>query len=131
VRLKPGKPLYCGRLGERWVFGLPGNPLSTVATYLLFVEPLLRRLAGEAGAVAPLRDARLGAPSRIDGDRTVLATAHLRAGEDGELVATPTAEQGSHLTKALAEADAFVVLPHAQPDLPAGAPVRVLELHRC
>lgn len=128
VRMKPGKPVFCGRAGERWVFGLPGNPLSTVATFLVFVEPLLRRLAGEADATARLGRARLAVASSLQGGRTTYATATLRRSEDGTLLATPTAKQGSHMTKALADADAFAVLPHETPELAAGAEVRILEI---
>ncbi len=55
VRLKPGKPMWFGRRGPTLVFGLPGNPLSTVACFLLFVDPALRRMQGEAERGAALR----------------------------------------------------------------------------
>ena len=54
VRLKPGKPLWFGRRGATLVFGLPGNPLSTLACSLLFILPALRRLHGEADAAPPM-----------------------------------------------------------------------------
>ena len=78
VRLKPGKPLWFGRRGATLVFGLPGNPLSVVACYLLFVEPALRRMQGEADAVAATVPVRLDAcrPAR----RQPHHAAHRRAG---------------------------------------------------
>ena len=57
VRIKPGKPLWFGRRGDTLVFGLPGNPLSTIVCFCVFIEPALRRLAGE-------RDARPAARAR-------------------------------------------------------------------
>ena len=50
VRIKPGKPLWFGRRGDTLVFGLPGNPLSTIVCFCVFIEPALRRLAGEPDA---------------------------------------------------------------------------------
>ena len=47
VRVKPGKPLWFGRRGDTLVFGLPGNPLSSIVGFLAFIEPALRRMHGE------------------------------------------------------------------------------------
>jgi len=126
VRLKPGKPLWFGRRGATLVFGLPGNPLSTVACFLLFVGPALRRLQGEAAAAPPYVPARLAVPARPADGRTTLLTARLERGADGVLEATPTEGQGSHLTGALAASDGFVVVPHDAGELPAGSAVQAL-----
>lgn len=129
VRVKPGKPLFCGTTdGGRWAFGLPGNPLSGVVTFLVFVEPLLRRLGGEQGAVearVPVRTTREIAPQ--DG-RTTYLTATLQTGADGIPQATPTEQQGSAMTLALARADAFIVAPHTAPAVAAGGLVEALLL---
>jgi molybdopterin molybdotransferase len=128
VRLKPGKPLWFGRRGSTLVFGLPGNPLSTVACFVLFVGPALRRLQGETAAAPPFVPARLAVPARPADGRTTLLTARLVRAADGVLEATPTEGQGSHLTGALAASDGFVVVPHAAGELPAGAAVDALLL---
>jgi molybdopterin molybdotransferase len=128
VRLKPGKPLWFGRRGATLVFGLPGNPLSTVACFLLFVGPALRRLQGETGAEPPYVPARLAVPARPADGRTTLLTSRLVRGADGVLEATPTEGQGSHLTGALAASDGFVAIPHAAGELPRGSPVQALLL---
>jgi molybdopterin molybdotransferase len=128
VRLKPGKPLWFGRRGETLVFGLPGNPLSTVACFLLFVGPALRRLQGEADAAPPYVPVRLAVPARPADGRTTLLTARMVRAEDGVLEATPTEGQGSHLTGALAASDGFVVIPHTAGELPAGTLVGALLL---
>ena len=128
VRLKPGKPLWFGRRGAALVFGLPGNPLSTVACFLLFVGPALRRLQGEADAAPRFVPARLAVPARPADGRTTLLTARLAHGADGVLEATPTEGQGSHLTGALAASDGFVAIPHDAGELPAGARVDALLL---
>ena len=128
VRLKPGKPLWFGRVDATLVFGLPGNPLSTVACFLLFVGPALRRMQGEADAEPASVPARLTVPARPADGRTTLLTTALAHGPDGMLEATPTEGQGSHLTGALAASDAFAVVPYTAGELPAGALVDALLL---
>jgi molybdopterin molybdotransferase len=121
VRLKPGKPLWFGRRDATLVFGLPGNPLSVVACFLLFVDPALRRMQGQGDAVAATVPVRLTVPARPSDNRTTLLTAKLERGADGVLEATPTEGQGSHLTGALAASDAFVIVRHNAGEQPAGA----------
>ena len=64
VRIKPGKPIFCGRRGDTWVFGLPGNPVSTVAGFIIFVAPLLRRMQGERFAPPATSQVVLAADAR-------------------------------------------------------------------
>jgi molybdopterin molybdotransferase len=128
VRLKPGKPLWFGRRDATLVFGLPGNPLSTVACFLLFVGPALRRMQGETDAQPIAVPARLTVAARAADGRTTLLTARLGNGPDGMREATPTEGQGSHLTGALGASDAFAVIPHTAGELPVGAVVDALLL---
>jgi molybdopterin molybdotransferase len=128
VRIKPGKPLWFGRRGDTLVFGLPGNPLSTIVCFCVFIEPALRRLAGEAGARPRLEPGRLTTAAQASDGRTTFLTSTLRPGPDGVLEATPTERQGSHMTGALGESDGFAVAPEEGGELPAGAPVDVLRL---
>jgi molybdopterin molybdotransferase len=123
VRIKPGKPIFCGRRGDTWVFGLPGNPVSTVVGYLVFVAPLLRRLGGGAFEQPALSEVTLAADARNPGERTTYATARLT---DGGVALTD--KQGSHMTKALADADGFAILPWDRDVLPAGERVAFLSL---
>ena len=128
VRIKPGKPMWFGRRGDTLVFGLPGNPLSTIVCFCVFIEPALRRLAGEVDARPRLEPGRLTAPARASDGRTTFLTSSLREGADGVLEATPTERQGSHMTGALGESDGFAVAPDEAGELPTGAPVDVLRL---
>jgi molybdopterin molybdotransferase len=128
VQIKPGKPLWFGRRGDTLVFGLPGNPLSTIVCFAVFIEPALRRLAGEPGAGPRLEPGRLTTAARASDNRTTFLTAALRPGADGVLEATPTERQGSHMTGALGESDGFAVAPKDAGELPAGAAVDVLRL---
>jgi molybdopterin molybdotransferase len=128
VRIKPGKPLWFGRRGDTLVFGLPGNPLSTIVCFCVFIDPALRRLAGERDARPRLEPGRLTTPARASDGRTTFLTSTLRPGADGVLEATPTERQGSHMTGALGESDGFAVAPEEAGELPAGAGVDVLRL---
>jgi molybdopterin molybdotransferase len=110
VRIKPGKPLWFGRRGDTLVFGLPGNPLSSLVGFLAFIEPVLRRLHGEREAAMTTVPARLTGEAGPSDGRTTFYTAALRPGPDGVLEATPTERQGSHMTGALGESDGFVIV---------------------
>jgi molybdopterin molybdotransferase len=121
VRIKPGKPVFCGRRGDRWAFGLPGNPLSGVCAFLVFVEPLLRRMHGEADATERRIRVRTTLPiDAMDGRTTYLTARMVGPGE-----AEPTEQQGSAMTLALARADCFLI---ADGPIPAGEEVDALPL---
>lgn len=122
VRMKPGKPLYCGVKDGHWVFGLPGNPISCVVGYLMFVVPVLRMLQGLPFAT-PYRKSVLSVDVRRTADRTVLLTARTTQASNGTVLVTPTVTQGSAMMCALAEADCFVVVPLDRETIPAGSTV--------
>ena len=121
VRVKPGKPLWFGRRAATLVFGLPGNPLSSIVGFLTLIEPALRRLHGERDPAMRTVRARLTAAAGPSDGRTTFLTSRLAPGADGVLEATPTANQGSHLTGALGQSDGFAIAPHGSGPLPAGA----------
>jgi molybdopterin molybdotransferase len=128
VQIKPGKPLWFGRRGGTLVFGLPGNPLSTIVCFCVFIEPALRRLQGEREAAPRLVRGRLAGPAEASDGRTTFLTAAISRAADGVLEATPTERQGSHMTGALGESDGFAVAPHGAPALEAGDAVDLLLL---
>jgi molybdopterin molybdotransferase len=110
VSLQPGKPLVVARgPAGQVVFGLPGNPASVFVTFRLFVQPLLRSLAGHAdglwwGAAAAVLGA--ATPTAAGRERVVGVRLEHRTGEPA--VAWPLAPRGSHDLAALATADALV-----------------------
>jgi molybdopterin molybdotransferase len=128
VRIKPGKPLWFGRRGRTLVFGLPGNPLSTIVCFCVFIAPALRRLQGEKDARPRLERGRLATAARASDGRTTFLTSALSAGPDGVLEAAPTERQGSHMTGALGESDGFAVAPEEAGELAPGAAVDILRL---
>jgi molybdopterin molybdotransferase len=128
VRIKPGKPLWFGRQGDTLVFGLPGNPLSAIVCFSVFIEPALRTMHGEPATGPRLVKGRLAVPAGPSDSRTTYLTAKLEQQPDGTLLATPTERQGSHMTGALGESDGFVVAPHHMPHLEPGDEVDILAL---
>lgn len=93
VAMKPGKPLAVGRRGQTLVFGLPGNPVSAMVTFELFVRPALRALQGLAPAV-PTLPARLAEPIKKAAGLRLFVRARLDRRGD-ELWAVPLASQSS------------------------------------
>jgi len=123
VALQPGKPTWFGtRSEDKLVFGLPGNPVSTVVTFSLFVAPALAALQGTRTARTLESEAELGVEVRRDPGREQALRVRLRRG-DGRTVATPNGAQGSHILTSLLGADALAMIPPGQGTLPAGTAV--------
>jgi molybdopterin molybdotransferase len=129
VALQPGKPTWFGRRGPALVFGLPGNPVSAVVTFGLFVAPALAGLQGRAGERLLVSEAVLGTAVRRNPDREQALRVRLER-RDGRLVATPTGPQGSHIVTSLLGADALALVPAGEGELEAGAAVTLEPLPR-
>jgi molybdopterin molybdotransferase len=127
VALQPGKPTWFGTLGDRLVFGLPGNPVSAVVTFSLFVLPALRALQGASATTRPEPDAVLGVEVKRNPRREQAIRVTLDRG-DGPPSATPTGAQGSHMLTSLLGADALAMIPPGEGALAAGSSVRLAEL---
>jgi molybdopterin molybdotransferase len=119
VALRPGKPTWFGTRGATLVFGLPGNPVSAMVTFLLFVRPALAALQGASAAPGRLR-AVLAVPLPRHADRDECVRVRLRDGR-----ATPTGPQGSHQLSSMLGADGLAIVPRGEGELPAGAEVEV------
>ena len=122
VAIKPGKPVWLGRVGDTFVMGLPGNPGSALVTARLLLAPLVAGLLGQTRP-SPLEwiDLPLGVPIPATSDRETFLRAALI---DGKLV--PVANQDSGAQRALAEANWLVRCPAGQGPLAAGAMVPAL-----
>ena len=127
VAIRPGKPVAFGRWGETVFFGLPGNPVSSMVTFELFVRPALRRLRGLAEPSRPTVTARLTEAARHTPGRQSYQRAVVTP-EAGGFVVTPTARQGSGMMRSMVEANALLVIPADVPALPAGSTGTVLLL---
>ncbi len=130
VAIKPGKPFVFGRLGETPVFGLPGNPVSMMVTFLQLARPALLRRAG----MAPSRPARWWVvcrtrlrkpPGRMEFQRGVL---DWREGVPG---VTALREQGGHRLTSMSRANCFIVLPSECAGVEAGEMVEVEPFDGC
>jgi molybdopterin molybdotransferase len=123
VALQPGKPTWFGTKEDTLVFGLPGNPVSAVVTFLLFARPAIAALQGRDPG-APRVTARLTtAIERHAGrDRAV----RVRLTEDGDArTATPTGPQGSHQLTSMLHADGLAIVPAGDGALAEGERVTV------
>jgi molybdopterin molybdotransferase len=119
IAIKPGKPLAFGRLGDALLFGLPGNPVSSLVTFELFVRPALRKLAGCEDVTRPLVSAVLATSLSHERGRREFVRARLTWRED-RYVATPTGTQGSHRLSSLAGADAYLIAHEERGDYAIG-----------
>jgi molybdopterin molybdotransferase len=123
VALRPGHPTWFGTAGGTLVFGLPGNPVSAMVTFHLFVRPALARMLGR-------RDAERRASAVLDEDypkrpgRAHVVRCALAAREDGWHV-RPTKAQGSHILTSMLGAEALAYLEVEQADVRAGERVQI------
>ena len=126
IAMKPGKPLAFGKLGRAFFLGLPGNPVSVMATFILFARPALQQMQGTQ-VETPLRlKAALAcdikkAPGRRDYQRGILSQK-----PDGTLQASTTGIQGSHMLSSMSQANCFIVIPQESGSISAGAEVEVI-----
>jgi molybdopterin molybdotransferase len=119
VALRPGKPTWFGTYDGRLVFGLPGNPVSAMVTFLLFARPALLALQGGNPALRRER-ARLGVAVQRSAARDECVRVRLDEG-----VATPTGDQASHRLSSMLGADGLALVPRGDGPLPAGSEVEV------
>jgi len=129
IAMRPGKPLIFGRLGEAFVLGLPGNPVSSYVCALLFLTPLLRALQGDPQAGADKTEgALLGVDLPANKARRDFLRAKLSQDAQGRLIATPQPLQDSSLLTELAQSQALLIREIGAPAGLAGDPCRILRL---
>lgn len=126
VAVRPGKPLAFGTRGRTLVFGLPGNPVSSLVAVELFVRPALLALQGASSPGPRWETGRLAGPIRRNGARDELVRAR-RAREDSALL-EPLGGQESHMIARAAGADALVLVPAGEGELAVGEQARFLAL---
>jgi molybdopterin molybdotransferase len=127
IAVKPGKPLAFGVRGSTLVFGLPGNPVSSLVGAEVFVRPALLALQGATVPGPVFFEGRLGATVRRNAHRDEFLRARAVASEDGVLL-DPVTGQESHMIARAAAADALVLAPRGEGELVAGERVRYLPL---
>jgi molybdenum cofactor synthesis domain-containing protein len=128
IAIKPAKPFAFGRLDGTPIFGLPGNPVSSLVSFELLARPALRRMMGHRRLTRTSVVAVTDVPLDRQSDGKVhFVRVRGEFGDDGRYHVRPLDAQGSHQLAATALADALAVLPEG-PGLPAGADVAVLLL---
>jgi len=127
VALKPGKPTVFGKIGEKLIFGLPGNPVSVAVTFNLFARTALRAMQGAAEKGLPEVTAVLARNVKASPDRDSYLPAVLRTDEDGRLLAEPLKWGGSSDFVSFARANGLIVVP-AGGAIAGGDPAKCLRL---
>ncbi len=127
VAVKPGKPVSFGVRGRTLVFGLPGNPVSSLVGFELFVRPAVLALQGLSNPLPRYERGTLAAPVQRNQAREQLLRARRRSSPE-ETLLEPLGGQESHMIAAAARADALLLVERGGGELPAGASVRYLPL---
>jgi len=127
VALRPGKPLIFGSFRGVPLIGLPGNPVSTLVGFELFVKPALRQMQGrkdsEPALLPATTEERLAAIPGLEQYLRGVARRH-----SGRLLVRLTGNQGSHVLRSMADANCLVRVPPGEGELPAGSAVEVIPL---
>ncbi len=129
VAIKPGRPLTFGKLDATYFFGLPGNPVSVMVTFYQFVQPALRKLAGENKTLdlmvkVPCSSRLKKRTGRVEYQRGVL-----EQDATGRMVVRKTGAQGSGILRSMADANCFIVLPIDNDGVSPGDMVDVQPFH--
>ncbi len=130
IAMRPGRPMAVGRIqqGDKasLLFGLPGNPVAVMVTFLAFVRPALQQLMGAAPSTPVLLQARSAEALRKKPGRTEYQRGVVTRGADGHLNVRITGNQGSGVLSSMVEANGLIVLHHGQGNVAPGDPVDVM-----
>lgn len=130
IAMRPGRPMAVGRLDQTGhpsiLFGLPGNPVAVMVTFLAFVRPALQRMMGSLATPPILLKARCGEALRKKPGRTEYQRGIVTTEPDGSLKVRITGNQGSGVLRSMVEANGLIVLHHHQGHVAAGDEVDVM-----
>ncbi|MEW6693403.1 MAG: gephyrin-like molybdotransferase Glp [Pseudomonadota bacterium] len=132
IAMRPGRPMAVGRLADpaagrdTVLFGLPGNPVAVMVTFLAFVRPALLRMMGARDTTALLVRARSAEAMRKKPGRTEYQRGIVTRAADGSLQVRTTGHQGSGVLRSMVEANALIVLGHDQGSVAVGDEVDVM-----
>lgn len=129
AKIQPGKPIVFGKIREKYFFGLPGNPVSTMVTFELFARPMIEALCGKRTCKLIFSQARLRSDIRVKTGLKRFLPAVL-SGEFEHVEVELAAWQGSGDIAATARANCFIVIPPDRERLGAGEWVAVLRKER-
>jgi molybdopterin molybdotransferase len=126
IAMRPGRPMAVGRIGSAMLFGLPGNPVAVMVTFLAFVRPALLQMMGHATKPVPMLKARSQEAIRKKPGRTEYQRAIVTTTESGKLQVRTTGQQGSGVLSSMAAANGLLVLHHEQGNVAVDQEVDVL-----
>ena len=126
IAMRPGRPMAVGRLGECVLFGLPGNPVAVMVTFLAFVKPALLQMMGGLPSTTPYLRAKSAVALRKKPGRTEYQRGFVRTLPDGTLQVEAAGNQGSGVLRSMVEANGLIVLHHHQSSIAAGDEVDVM-----
>ena len=131
VRMRPGMPFLFGEIGKALIFCLPGNPVSTMATFLALVGPALAAMQGCRDVLPRMHSAKLSKAIRKSHDRTEFLRARIEIDGEGVCRAWPLSGQGSAMLRGVINANGLVVVPESTHELDSGEMVTVMPLPDC
>lgn len=126
IAMRPGRPMAVGRIGDAVLFGLPGNPVAVMVTFLAFVRPALLRMMGARTTQPVLLRARSAEAMRKKPGRTEYQRGTVTRTPDGGLAVRTTGNQGSGVLSSMVHANGLIVLHHAQGNVAPGDEVDVM-----
>lgn len=125
IAMKPGRPLAFGKINKALFFGLPGNPVSVMVTFYQFVQPALKKMAGENVQPTPMMQVQTESKIRKRPGRFEFQRGILFEDEQGELKVRTTGQQGSGILRSMSVANCFILLDEACDGIEAGTTVIV------
>jgi molybdopterin molybdotransferase len=126
IAMRPGRPMAVGHLGNSILFGLPGNPVAVMVTFLAFVKPALLHLMGGTNSTTPYLRAKSAVALRKKPGRTEYQRGFVRTLPDGTLQVEAAGNQGSGVLRSMVEANGLIVLHHHQSNVAAGDEVDMM-----
>jgi molybdopterin molybdotransferase len=126
IAMRPGRPMAVGRIANAVLFGLPGNPVAVIVTFLAFVRPALLQMMGCSAQAQPLLKARSSHAMRKKAGRTEYQRGIVSTTADGRLQVEITGNQGSGVLSSVVQANGLIVLSHDQGNVAAGDEVDVM-----
>jgi molybdopterin molybdotransferase len=128
IAMRPGRPMAVGRIGTKSsvLFGLPGNPVAVMVTFLAFVRPALLRMMGSTASHPPLLKARSTEAIRKKPGRTEYQRGTVTTAPDGTLEVKTTGNQGSGVLSSMVQANGLIVLHHDQSSIAVGDEIDVM-----
>ena len=126
IAMRPGRPMAVGRIGGAVLFGLPGNPVAVMVTFLAFVRPALLQMMGSTVGAPPMLKAHSMEPLRKKPGRTEYQRGIVSTNADGTLQVQTTGNQGSGVLSSMVQANGLIVLHHEQGNVGIGDLVDVM-----